>query len=199
MSKQNKDFDFSKRATTYDEGYAGRFSERFYNLLQKEVKLDDMMRILDVGCGTGFLLKRLCKERNIAAFGIDAEQNMIEFARNQYKNYSFFQARCEQIPFEDSYFDVLTTCMAYHHFSDKDGFAKEASRVLIPGGILYIADPKFPFLVRKMINGLARLFRVAGEFLTAQEIADRFTRYGFVCSGVAYDRYAQVVKLTKQE
>ena len=88
--------------------------------------------------------------------------------------------------------------MAYHHFSDKAGFAREAARVLKPGGVLYISDPKFPFLVRKGINGVARLFRVTGEFLTAREIADRFAEYGFVFSGAAYSGYAQVVKLVRQ-
>jgi len=199
MSEKQKDFDFSKSAASYDEGYAGKFSRRFYNLLQNEVKLDDGMRILDVGCGTGALLKRLCMGRNIDAYGIDAEESMIAVATNQCPDYSIRQAKSEQIPFGDGYFDILTACMAYHHFSDKAGFAREASRVLKPGGVLYIADPKFPFLIRKSINGVAHLFRVTGEFITAREMADRFNEYGFLFSGAANDGYAQVVKLTRRE
>ena len=198
MSKDQKDFDFSKRAVSYDEGYAGRLSQRFYNLLQSEVKLDEGMRILDVGCGTGALLKRLCGEKRIVACGIDSEENMIAVAARKCPDYSFQQAKSEQLPFDDSSFNVLTACMAYHHFSDKAGFAREAARVLKPGGVLYIADPKFPFLIRKGINGVARLFRIAGEFLTAREMADRFEEYGFVYSGAAYSGFAQVVKLTWQ-
>ena len=198
MSKQNRDFDFSKRADSCDEGYACKFSQRFYNLLQNEVKLDEGTRILDVGCGTGALLKRLCGERKIEACGIDAEENMIAIATSQCPDYSFRQAKSEEIPFDDKSFDVLTACMAYHHFSDKTGFAREAARVLKSGGVLYIADPKFPFLIRKSINGLAWLFRVVGEFLTAREKADRFAEYGFVFSGAGYNGYAQVVKLTRQ-
>jgi len=197
MSRNKKDFDFSKRAASYDEGLEGKLSKRFYTLLQNEVKLDEGMRVLDVGCGTGALLKYLCEKRNIDAHGTDADANMIAVAKRQCAACSFTQSPCENMPFSDGYFDVLTACMAYHHFSDKAGFAREAARVLKPGGVLYIADPKFPYVIRKLLNGASRLLRVTGEFLTAQEIADRFSGYGFEFSGAGYDGYAQVVKLTR--
>lgn len=196
MNKEQKDFSFSKRAASYDEGFEGKLSKRFYNLLQNEVKLNMGMCVLDVGCGTGALLKRLCEESNIDAHGIDADASMIAVAKRQCPDCSFQQSPSEKIPFADGSFDVLTACMAYHHFSDKAGFAREAVRVLKPDGVLYIADPKFPLAIRKGLNGILRLFNVVGEFLTAREIADRFSECGFVFSGVAYDGYAQVVKLT---
>lgn len=198
MGKEQKDFNFSNRAASYDEGFEGKSSKRFYDLLQREVKLSVGMRILDVGCGTGALLKRLCDAGGIDAHGIDTEADMLAVAKRQCPSCSFQESPCESIPFPDKSFDALTVCMAYHHFSDKAGFAREAARVLKPCGVLYIADPKFPFVIRKGINGAARLFRVVGEFLTAKEIADRFTGYGFTFAGAAYDGYAQVVKLTRE-
>lgn len=62
---------------------------------------------------------------------------------------------------------------------------------------MYIADPAFPFLVRKSINGAAKLFKVAGKFFTVQEIADDFSRYGFELDRSTRDGIAQVVKLRK--
>jgi SAM-dependent methyltransferase len=85
--------------------------------------------------------------------------------------------------------------MAYHHFGDKRGFAREAARVLKPNGALYVADPRFPWAVRKTLNGILRLIRVTGEFLAPQEIEARFAAYGFTGAGSAADTYAQVVKL----
>lgn len=198
MRDKQRDFNFSKRAESYDDGFEGRLSKRFYNLLQDEVELSAGMRLLDVGCGTGALLGRLCGTNDIEAHGIDADANMIAVARRQCTACSFQQSPSEKMPFPDASFDVLTACMAYHHFSDKAGFAREAARVLGPGGVLYIADPKFPFVIRKGLNGVLRLLRVAGEFLTAQEIAGRFSEYGFEFAGAAYDGYAQVVGLTRK-
>ncbi|MCL2137708.1 MAG: hypothetical protein FWH40_09400 [Coriobacteriia bacterium] len=36
---QTRDVDFNKRATEFDEGIEGRASQRFYNLLLREVEL----------------------------------------------------------------------------------------------------------------------------------------------------------------
>ena len=88
--------------------------------------------------------------------------------------------------------------MAYHHFADKEGFASEAARALKPGGVLYIADARFPSPVRSVLNGVFRLINVAGEFLSPDEITKRFATYGFVFDSVAIDGYAQVVKLRKE-
>ena len=197
MSGKQRDFDFSDRAVSYDEGLAGRFSKRFYTLVQNEVKLNAGMRVLDVGCGTGALLDRLRSVYNIEAHGIDAEAEMIAVAQQKRPECLFKKAPGEQIPYTDQSMDAIITCMAYHHFADKTGFAREAARVLKPGGVLYIADPKFPLVVRKPLNGALRLFRIAGEFLTAREIAGRFAGHGFEFTGAEYDGYAQIVKLTR--
>jgi len=85
--------------------------------------------------------------------------------------------------------------MAYHHFSDKAGFAKEAARIIRPGGRLYIADPCFPGIVRVLMNGFFKLIRVAGAFYTPDEIHRDFSVCGFEPDGYAKDGYAQVVKM----
>jgi ubiquinone/menaquinone biosynthesis C-methylase UbiE len=197
MGLEKRDFSFSDRAESYDEGFEGRFSKRFYRLLQAEVKLSSGMRLLDVGCGMGALLRLLCLDVDVEAHGIDTDANMITVAKRQNPSIAFQQSPCEKIPFPDSYFDVLTACMAYHHFSDKPGFAREASRVLKVGGVLYIADPRFPFVIRKCMNGALSLFRIVGEFCSVKELANRFVDYGFILTGETTDRYAQVAALTK--
>ena len=197
MRKELRDFDFSKRAASYDKGLKGRVSKRFYNLLEREMIIKDGMRLLDVGCGTGTLITRLCATRSIEAHGIDVEINMIDAAKQHFPAGTFRLAPSEKIPYPDESFDVLTACMAYHHFHDKAGFAQEASRTLKSGGCLYIADVRFPLLVLKTLNGLARLFRVVGEFFTAQELTIRFAEYGFQLNGMAMDDYAQVVSFVK--
>jgi len=199
MNKQreSKDFSFRKRAASYDEGFEGRMSQKFYNLVLQSVELNDGCFVLDVGCGTGALLKRMAAQNQIISFGIDAEAKMVEVAQKNCPEIDIRQSRSENMPFDDQTFDVVTVCMAYHHFADKEGFALEAARVLRPGGALYIADPRFPAPVRSILNGVFRLIKIAGEFLNPNEIEKRFTAYGFVLESVSVDGYAQVVKLRK--
>jgi ubiquinone/menaquinone biosynthesis C-methylase UbiE len=195
--KKEKDISFSNRASKYDDGVEGKASRKFYNLLLRKVELHPDMTLLDIGCGTGALLKKLSDTCEINCYGIDVEENMIREAKVKNINMKFDIARCDNIPFPDNTFDVVTTCMAYHHFDNKKGFAKEAARVLKTGGILYIADPRFPWLVRKLLNGVLKLFRIVGEFYTAKEIENQFIEDGFISEGFAVDGYAQVIKLKK--
>jgi ubiquinone/menaquinone biosynthesis C-methylase UbiE len=197
MSKKVKDFSFDKRAAKYDER-AGRMSGRFYRLLLEQVALFPGARVLDVGCGTGTVLRRMADVCEIDGYGIDAAENMIAEARQKCPDMSIQIARCEAMPFENQYFDVITTCMAYHHFADRTGFAKEAARLLKPGGRLYITDPRLPFIIRKTENGFFRIINVAGRFDAPQELFKHFGEYGLDPDGFVSDGYAQVVKLQKK-
>ena len=198
MKKSNsKDFNFSKRADSYDGGIMGKASQRFYNLLVREVELQSGMAVLDIGCGTGTILKRLSDKADITGYGTDISERMITEAKKKCPQMKFFISSCDKLPFEDKTFDVLTACMAYHHFDNKEGFAAEAARVLKPGGILYIADPNFPWPVRKILNGSFRLIRLVGAFYKTEEIQSRFAQYGFTGIGTAIHGYAQVIKLQK--
>ena len=197
MRKEKKDFKFDKMAAVYDDVLAGKGSKRFYNLLLREIALTSGAAVLDVGCGTGAFLKKLSDTCPIIGFGIDLEKNMIEAARKKHPQMDFQVSSCDNIPHDSSSFDVMVSCMAYHHFENKEGFAREASRLLKPDGVLYIADPRFPWLIRKAFNGFFSLIRINGGFLTPEETAARFSANGFECAGFAYDRYAQVVRLRK--
>jgi len=197
MDKSEKDFKFDKRASSYDDGFEGRFSKKFYRVLLSRLELKPSSKVLDVGCGTGCLLRKMADSQKIQGYGIDVEQNMIYIAKEKCPDMTIQISACEKTPFNDGTFDILTACMAYHHFSDKAGFAKEAARVLKIGGCLYITDPRFPFPVRKTINGVARLFRVTGKFFTPQEIADDFRNAGFELVDATCDGIVQVVTLRK--
>jgi len=192
-----KDFRFGKRADAYDDGFEGRSSQKFYRLVLREIEVRPGAFVLDVGCGTGALLNRIASVHEINAYGIDMEENMIAVAKNKHPEMDFRLSRCDNMPFEDQTFDVLVACMAYHHFSGKEEFAKEAARVLKPSGVLYIADPRFPETLQKALNAALHRLGIGGEFFNPQEIANAFVPYGFEENGVAFDGHAQIVKLRR--
>lgn len=197
MAKKTKDFDFSKRAARYDDGIEGKASRKFYNLLLREAELQSGAKVLDAGCGTGALLKKFADKSDIIGYGIDTEEKMIAEAKSKCPGMVFAAASCDNMPFEDQSLDVVIACMAYHHFRNKEGFAREAARVLKTGGVLYIADPRFPWLMRKALNGFFRLIRVEGAFYKPKEIESQFAKFGFSVIGTATDFYAQLIKLQR--
>jgi ubiquinone/menaquinone biosynthesis C-methylase UbiE len=101
--------------------------------------------IVDVGCGTGAVLKRLGNpEENV---GIDLAPEAISFCRQRGLN-NVQQGDVHALPFPDASFDaVICSSVLYHQWvSDVGGAVREMHRVLRPGGVLLVIVPAFPFL-----------------------------------------------------
>jgi len=101
--------------------------------------------ILDVGCGTGAILKRLGNPgKNV---GIDLAPEAISFCRQRGLN-SVRQGDICALPFGDASFDaVICSSVLYHQWvGDVPGALREMDRVLRPDGVLLINLPAFRFL-----------------------------------------------------
>ena len=189
---EKKDSKFDKKAEKYDDSYEGKLSEKFYTLVTENVTLSEGMYILEMGCGTGTILYRLSKRCNINGYGIDVEEKMLKQARQKCPEMQMLNCSCDATPFEDGSFDTIVACMAYHHFPDRDGFSKECARLLKKGGKLYIADPKLPMPIRKVLNIALDIHKINGRIYTADEVTADFAGYGFGKMFSKSDAYAHI-------
>ena len=101
--------------------------------------------IVDVGCGTGAILKQLgTPEKNT---GIDLAPEAISFCRQRGLN-NVQQGDIHALPFPDASFDaVICSSVLYHQWvTNVEGAVQEMHRVLRPSGVLLINVPAFPFL-----------------------------------------------------
>jgi ubiquinone/menaquinone biosynthesis C-methylase UbiE len=101
--------------------------------------------ILDVGCGTGAILKQLGNpDKNV---GIDLAPEAISLCRQRGLN-NVRQGDIQALPFADASFDaVICSSVLYHQWvGDLEGAVQEMRRVLRPAGVLLINVPAFPFL-----------------------------------------------------
>ena len=145
---------YDKKANAYEETFDGRFTVKFKELLLSTVELGEGFNVLDVACGTGTLLHLFSKKEKINGYGIDISPNMIHVAQDRYENLTFQVGDSSRLPFREHTFDLLTVCASFHHFPNPEEFAKEAARVLKPGGKLYIAEVYLPFPLRTISNFL---------------------------------------------
>jgi len=101
--------------------------------------------ILDVGCGTGAILKQLGNpDKNV---GIDLAPEAISFCQ-QRGLHNVRQGDICAMPFADASFDaVICSSVLYHQWvADIEVAVREMHRVLRPSGVLLINVPAFPFL-----------------------------------------------------
>ena len=198
VMSDNNDISFDHRADKYDNGFEGRLSERFYRNLISSVHVSENDSVLDVGCGTGTILYRLAAKSKINGFGIDVSSQMLDEARKKCPEMTFQLGDSASLPFADGSFDVVTACMAYHHFPNQKAFRQEVFRVLKPTGKLYICDPCLPLVIRKCMNGIFSMSKIEARFYTPDEMIQDVQKDGFVVDNVIIDSYVQVVTFKKQ-
>lgn len=100
--------------------------------------------VLDMGCGTGTLLRQLAAREPAARYtGIDPDPAMIEKARTRLPySVDLRVGDARELPFPDGAFDIVMSTLVFHHMTDavKAAAAAEAHRVLLPGGQLLLVD-----------------------------------------------------------
>ena len=166
---------FGERAQGYDEGWRGRLhhqiADRTADLALTCVPAPG--RILDGGCGTGYLLGRLAArvpQAEVVA-GIDAAPAMIEVGRDAAADdrLRFVVGTAERLPWPAACFDLVVSTTSFDHWADQRAGLAECARVLAPGGSLVLAD-LFSVLLPTLLagrRGKARTKRRAAQLLTA--------------------------------
>lgn len=106
-----------------------------------------VLRILDVGCGTGESTTAI-KERfpNAEVWGIEVGGPMVRYAHHRAVNMNldinFAQRLAEDTKFPDEYFDIVTCYILMHEVDGDAGkkIASEMKRILRPGGVFNMVD-----------------------------------------------------------
>ncbi len=120
------------------------YPKRFvlFREIHKQLKKQQRIRILDVGCGTGAAMidmKRLWGDR-VEVSGVEVVRIQVDMA-----NQRFVQEQVDaqvvhydgvHIPVESGYFDVVYTSDVLGHVQDVESWLEELARVSKPGGLL---------------------------------------------------------------
>jgi len=95
-------------------------------------------RILDVGCGTGFLLK-MYEKYGLIPQGLDFSQRMVENVRNTYK-IPCYQG-WDDISAQYHFYDIISCITVLEHFLDPASVIKKFHKLLKTDGFVYLEVP----------------------------------------------------------
>lgn len=115
---------------------------------EKIVKLLDLKpgeRLLDVGCGTGTLLKVARQSHpDNEMVGIDIDKKVLEIAKSKlaFTGIQLINTGAENLRFPDKSFDVVVSTLIFHHLPTeiKRKALLEIKRVLKPNGRFLLVD-----------------------------------------------------------
>lgn len=121
----------------------------YYNLLREkneslefsyklhEYKNFGGKKVLDIGCGNGYVLSKYAKE-GAEVYGIDITETSIDLCNKRFEylslNGNFQVANAEELPFSNNSFDCVCSMGVLHHVPDTEKAVNEIHRVLKPGG-----------------------------------------------------------------
>jgi len=119
-------------------------------------------RLLDVGCGTGFVLN-LARDLFKEIHGVDVTPAMLAKVDTSSGNITLHNQPAESLPFAANTFDAVTSYAFLHHLEDYTKVLREVHRVLRPGGVLYVdLEPNREFW--RLMTELERRERAGERF-----------------------------------
>ena len=155
LSLSDKRFNNPEFAKRYADKHL-KMSRNFADKLAAKLSRKDFNKgkVLDSGCGPGFVIIELAKKFTACEFvGIDLSEPLLEIAEktNQKEilteRVKFLKANVQDIPFPDNYFDLVININMLHLVAEPVIMLNEIERVLKPDGFFFITD------LRKSILG----------------------------------------------
>lgn len=119
----------------------------FFKRLEVAIKLarpklerNESLRVIDLGCGEGVLLKLLEENlKNVETFGIDINPNILKL--NKFLRANIKVADITDTGFPDNFFDIVFCLDVLEHFENLEQPISEIKRILKPNGLLVVSLP----------------------------------------------------------
>ena len=164
---------FDRWAATYDQSimqrlYFAPVHSKMLDLLIREGPKDPPSCIIDVGCGTGRLLRAASvRWPEAQLLGVDPAEQMVVEATRLNPNAIFKLASAESLPFPDQTADIVLSSLSFHHWANQEKGLQEIARVLRPGGLFCLADHNIILLAKLFGEKVKSREQIRGLMISA--------------------------------
>ena len=154
--------------------------------------------VLDVAGGTGRAARALSRHLGSetgehdgeGVVVLDQSMEMLRVAQERDAGDGWVAGDAGSLPVADDAVDAVTVVDALHHVPNQRALAREARRVLAPGGVLVVADFDPTTLRGRALVGVERLVGFDSVFSTPDDLARFLSAEGFTArvveSGFGY-------------
>ena len=149
--------------------------ERIRYLLDKYFKVGPGARILDAGCGRGWLTNLLGKYGQ--PMGIEPIEPVVEHARRLFPEIRFEVNTPAKIA-ENESFDLVVSSEVLEHVTDKPRFIADLYRLLRPAGLLVVTTPRGE-LYEQWTETFDKPAQPIEEWISTSELKNLLTATGF--------------------
>ena len=162
-AREMRDVDFGHTAADYATHRAG-FPDSFFDLLEEHVRPIRGVRAVDLGTGTGTVARTLALRGAHSVIGVDPSESLTNEARKQDEaagvQVEYVHTTAESTGLPPEWFDLVIAGQCWWWF-EPEAAAKEAHRLLAPGGHMVIASLDWLPLPGSVVEATEHLIRQA--------------------------------------
>jgi ubiquinone/menaquinone biosynthesis C-methylase UbiE len=172
--KRSKDIQsFERRASTYERSpMQGLFFDRIHRAALEMIPAEMAPEVIvDIGCGTGRLLRKLARRwPDASLIGVDPAEGMVAEARRRTPGATFYVGQAEDLPLEAASVDLVVSTTSFHHWRDQALGVRQVGCALRPGGCFVLADVLPPYFIYKITRH--------GRWASPEAVREMFAQAG---------------------
>ena len=152
---------------------------------------------VDIGAGSGTIASMIgeeCRIKKENIYCLDVSGSDDFFKRNSGCNFITYNGT--DIPFKENDISLVTLFMVLHHVKNLEQFMENLSRVMKPGGIVFVRDhdatpemlpllhsEHYIWIIKKKINIEEYESTMVHNFMSKEKIKNLFCNHGFEING----------------
>lgn len=159
QSNQNYNNYFGGKVESDNQFWWDESHRKMYNDFCDRFIVGKSGKLLDIGCGLGYFVKKVSNFSDWQVFGYEISPAAVEFAKDKLGLNNVFCGRVEESNFLKEYFDIITLWDVIEHIPNPRPLLTYSLSILKDDGILFIHTPNIQVQlpkakIKKFLKGM---------------------------------------------